>query len=77
MSQTSVQEMIAAILRKRGVALPSHGADPPLGTEGLGLDSIAIADVILDCETTFGRSFVELLDERPLRVSSLIRRANE
>jgi acyl carrier protein len=77
MSQPSVQETIAAILRKRGVAPPSNGTDAILGSDGLGLDSIAIADVILDCETTFGRSFVELLEESPLRVSSLMRRASE
>jgi len=36
--------------------------DVPLGSEGLGLDSIAIAEVLLDCERRFGVRLTDLLD---------------
>ena len=41
--------------------------DLPLGAEGLGLDSIAIAEVLLDCERHFGvRLAADLLDGVPI-----------
>ncbi len=58
--------------------LTAHGAhvdgnlDVPLGADGLGLDSIAIAEVLLVCETRFGVSAVELLAGPPLTVRRLI-----
>jgi acyl carrier protein len=58
--------------------LAAHGArvdrneDLALGAGGLGLDSIAIAEVLLECETRFGVSAVELLAGPPLTVRRLI-----
>ena len=44
-----------------------------LGAEGLGLDSIAIAEILLECETRFGIPFNDLLEERaPLTVGRLV-----
>jgi acyl carrier protein len=37
--------------RERGVALHD---DLPLGPNGLGLDSIALVEVVLECEEAFG-----------------------
>lgn len=37
--------------------------DLPLGAEGLGLDSIAVAEVLLECEERFGTSCGQLLVE--------------
>lgn len=42
-----------------------------LGVDGLGLDSIAIAEVLLECEMRFGIPFGGLLDDRALTVGRL------
>ena len=44
----------------------------PLGSEGLGLDSIAMAEVLLECEQRFGVSAVGLLDGQTITVSRLM-----
>ena len=47
--------------------------DVPLGANGLGLDSIAIAEVLLECEMRFGFPFNDLLEDRaPLTVARLV-----
>jgi acyl carrier protein len=51
-------------------------AELPLGASGLGLDSIAIAEVLLECERAFGVEAVEpLLAGPPLTVGSLLAHA--
>jgi len=48
--------------------------DLPLGPEGIGLDSIAIAELLLDCEGRFGVDGMGLLvhPEQPLTVRHLV-----
>ena len=48
--------------------------DLPLGDEGLGLDSIALAEVLLDCELRVGVDDSDLLAEldRTLTVETLV-----
>jgi acyl carrier protein len=43
----------------------------PLGADGVGLDSIALVELLLECETRFGVSASELLGE-PLSIGRLI-----
>jgi len=43
-----------------------------LGAEGLGLDSIAIAEVLLDCQQRFGVNVTSLLETEPLTLRRLI-----
>ena len=48
------------------------GDDVPLGADGLGLDSIAIAEVLLECEVRLGAPMSELLEARgPLTVARI------
>jgi len=47
--------------------------DLPLGTGGLGLDSIALAELLLECEARFGlATAAELLAGPPLTVGRLV-----
>lgn len=48
--------------------------DVPLGSEGLGLDSIAIAEVVLDCERRFGVRLTDLLDGPPITLARIASR---
>jgi len=43
-----------------------------LGGEGLGLDSISIAEVLLECEQRFGVGVTQLLEGEPLTLARLI-----
>jgi acyl carrier protein len=45
--------------------------DLPLGADGLGLDSIAIAEVLLEAEARFQRSFTHMLDGDAITVRRL------
>jgi acyl carrier protein len=45
--------------------------DLPLGANGLGLDSIAIAEVLLACEERFGISCGPLLESDGLTIARL------
>lgn len=61
---------IAEILRARG--RDAVTADTLLGEGGLALDSIAIVEVLLECEERFGVSMAaELLAGEPLTVSRI------
>jgi acyl carrier protein len=46
-----------------------------LGTGGLGLDSLALAEVLVAYEERFGVSATELLEGEPITVGLLIRHA--
>jgi len=47
--------------------------DLPLGTGGLGFDSIALAELLLECEARFGlATAAELLAGPPLTVGRLV-----
>jgi acyl carrier protein len=65
-----IAEEVRALLRARA-PLGVLSDDVYLGSEGLGLDSIAIAEVLLDCEERWGVDAEELLGER-ITVGALI-----
>lgn len=47
--------------------------DSPIGAAGLGLDSVAIVELLVACEERFGLAFPDdLLDARPLTVGTLV-----
>jgi acyl carrier protein len=61
--------------RNHGVELR---AETPLGSGGLGLDSIAIVEVLLECEDRFGVEVAAgILAQSPLTVGLLIERIDE
>jgi len=69
-----ISEAIETILRKRGYA-GEVSPDLPLGAGGLGLDSIAMAEVLLACEAQFGIVIAaDLLAGEPLTFGRLVER---
>ncbi len=71
---TRIEDAVADLLRSRS---PLAGSGPlpddlRLGAGGLGLDSIAMVEVLLDCERRFGVPAAELLEGAPLTVGRLI-----
>jgi acyl carrier protein len=70
-----VEEAVLDLLRSRA-PLAGSGALPAelrLGAGGLGLDSIAMVELLLDCEQRFGlTTAAELLAGAPLTVGRLI-----
>ncbi|HSK08632.1 MAG TPA: acyl carrier protein [Vicinamibacterales bacterium] len=49
-----------------------------LGSTGLGLDSVALVELLLACEQRFGVAFPDgLLEARPLTIGTLIRHLEE
>ena len=75
----SATESIAAIVRdivRARVSRIAAGEEIPdditLGEDGLGLDSIAIAEVVLDCELRFGVGVAALLEGEPLTLTRLV-----
>ena len=49
------------------------GRDVPLGAGGLGLDSVAIVMLLLECESAWSVSFpAELLEQPPLTIGRLL-----
>ena len=73
---TQTSESIRAIVVARVSRLSDHDLpdDVPFGSEGLGLDSIAIAEVLLDCERHFGTRLTDLLDGPPITVGRIASR---
>jgi acyl carrier protein len=70
----SIDEQVHAILRRRNphVALLP---DLPLGGDGVGLDSISLVEVLLECEETFAIQIAaELVEQNALTVGLLIER---
>jgi Phosphopantetheine attachment site len=54
-ARSAVQEAVWELVRRRlPTAVPSGADLVPLGSPGLGLDSIALAEVLLDCAEHFG-----------------------
>ena len=69
-----VSGQVHAILsaRQRGVELRPEMS---LGSGGLGLDSIALVEVLLECEDRFGVSIAaEMLEQPSLTVGLLVER---
>lgn len=71
MNGLQIEAAVQEILRRLGVSSPIT-PDAVLGSDGLGLDSIAIAEVLMDCESRFGVELTDLLSATPLTVSRLI-----
>jgi acyl carrier protein len=79
--ETSIRDAVRDLLRSR--APHRLFADPPadlpddlrLGPGGLGLDSIAVVELLLDCEQRFGvppMGLLGLLGDAPLTVGRLV-----
>ncbi len=71
-AEETVRELVRARspLARGRETLPD---DLPLGTGGLGMDSIALAELLLDCEQRFGTAgTVDLLAGPPLTVGLLV-----
>lgn len=71
----TIASLVRDIVRahaSRAVAPAELADDLPLGGDGLGLDSIAIAEVLLDCQQRFGISVTQLLEREPLTMRMLI-----
>lgn len=70
-----IEEAVLDLLRSRA-PLAANGPLPGelrLGARGLGLDSIALVELLLDCERRFGiPATTELLAGAPLTVGQLI-----
>jgi acyl carrier protein len=46
--------------------------DLPLGDQGLGLDSIAVVEVLLECEERWDISPLALIEGPPLRIGDVV-----
>jgi|GEM_PF-6956959 len=73
-SRLVIGHAVRALLCARGAAyLPQAADEMPLGSGGLGLDSIAMAEVLIECGRRFGVPVpAELLAEEPLTVGRLV-----
>jgi acyl carrier protein len=73
---TSIEEEVRELLKARTPLAPERAAlseDLRLGAGGLGLDSISLVELLLDCERRFGVSPAELLaGEEPLTIGCLL-----
>lgn len=61
-----IRSIVWEMVRRRAPHIPATVPDAdcgPLGADGLGLDSIAIAEVLLDVEEAFGVDAQPLLRE--------------
>jgi acyl carrier protein len=74
-TSTDTSTAVREILSARGASPDALTEHAELGSNGLGLDSISIAEVLLDCEQRFGIPFADLLDGNPITVAGLIARA--
>jgi acyl carrier protein len=71
----SVDAVVLDIVRaraSRAISSEELSSDVTFGADGLGLDSIAIAEVLLDCQERFGVSVTGLLEGEPLTLRRLI-----
>ena len=68
----SIDSIVRDIVRARTSRTDDLTADATLGSDGLGLDSISIAEVLLDCQQRFGVSVIALLEGEPLTLRRLV-----
>lgn len=74
MTSDGVKDQVQAILRARNAEVPLD-AEVALGSGGVNLDSIALVEVLLQCEDRFGVSIAAEMLERPsLTVGMLVER---
>jgi hypothetical protein len=72
---TSIDSIVQDIVRSRASRIVAGGSlpgDVVLGADGLGLDSIAIAEVLLECEHRFDVRLISLLEGPPLTLTRLV-----
>jgi hypothetical protein len=75
---TEIEAALWELLRARsplaadGALLTGSPDDLPLGAGGLGLDSIAMVELLLDCEARFGGRAADLLVGEPLTFGRLL-----
>jgi acyl carrier protein len=77
---TSTVASVREVVGRRASRLLAAGGsadDLPLGSEGLGLDSIAIAEALLDCEKHFGIRLTDLLDGVPVTIARIAARVEQ
>lgn len=68
----TIVERVHAILRARNPHADLH-PQLLLGADGLGLDSIALVEVLLECEEALGVTIAsELLAATPLTIAALV-----
>jgi acyl carrier protein len=74
--EASIEDVVCEVLRARAPLAPERAGlseDLRLGAGGLGLDSISLVELLLDCERRFGVSPAELLArEEPLTIGCLL-----
>ncbi|MBS0203229.1 MAG: acyl carrier protein [Planctomycetes bacterium] len=66
---------LVSMIQSHLPAVPADGVgrDVPLGSGGLGLDSVAIVVLLLECEGRWGVAFpAEMLEQQPLTLGRLI-----
>ncbi len=71
----SIDQAVRELVRKRVSHSVSHhelSGEVLLGSNGLGLDSIAIAEVLLDCQQQFGVNVSSLLEGEPLTLARIV-----
>jgi acyl carrier protein len=69
----TIDEIVREIVRGRAAGIvPDHEFPDDLPFGVLGLDSIAMAEVLLDCQQRFGVRTVDLLEGEPLTLRGLV-----
>lgn len=68
---TAIVSSLLEARTARAITTDDFAGEVALGADGLGLDSIAIAEVLLQCEEEFGIDALALLQEQPLTVRCL------
>ena len=72
----AIEEAVRDVVRSRAALARERSDLPdelPLGAGGLGLDSISLAELLLDCQRRFGiPAPVELLEGPPLTLGRLV-----
>jgi acyl carrier protein len=77
---SSVSASVREVLAVRVPRLRTAGDSidhQPLGADGLGLDSIAIAEALLDCEKQFSVRLTDLLDGAPVTIARIAARVEQ
>jgi acyl carrier protein len=76
---TEAEDAVLDLIRSRAPLAVARtlAGDLPLGAGGLGLDSIALVELLLDCERRLGlQNVAELLEGPPLTVGLLVARVS-
>ncbi len=74
-SEQEIADEVRALLLRHPESLCVDGHLPDdlsLGEDGLGLDSLAIVEVLVECEDRFGVAAAPLIEQGPIRVGGLV-----